>query len=89
MVFAVEWENPIFYLNAGALLLLAITARRVFASGAKGWAWMWGILLLGVAVHFVGDLTGLSEDTDHLLIHATLLLALVPATIGIMKGALD
>lgn len=82
---SIEWGNPIFYLNAAAMLLLLFSLRRVLRAKDAGtldgrWALLWIALTLGTALHFVGDLFGLSENVDHVWIHAVLLVAIfVPA----------
>jgi hypothetical protein len=84
MAFEVEWGNPIFYLNAAALLLLALALGRVRRAGGV-WVWLWMVLLVGTALHFVGDLFGLSENTDHILIHAVLLVAVAGPAASLLK----
>ena len=85
----VEWGNPIFYLNAAALVFAIILVvklrdlRGLSRIGAAGW-WLSLVFLAGTGLHFLGDLTNFPEDWDHVLIHATaataLLVFLVKAT---------
>lgn len=80
--FGVEWGNPIFYLNAAALAL-AVTMvvklrdlRGLDALADAAW-WTGCVFILGTGLHFLGDLTNFPEDWDHVLIHATVALAIL------------
>lgn len=83
MALEIEWGNPIFYLNlAGfaASLFAFVKLRRLAKEDKADSAWVptMAILAVGTGLHFLGDLTGFPEDLDHILIHAVVLVALLP-----------
>lgn len=86
---AVEWVNPVFYLNAASLvfaLIILVKLRDLRGMGRPfaeaGW-WMALVIAVGAGLHLAGDLTNLPEEWDHILIHATLATALL---VFIVKG---
>ena len=85
MAFAPEFNNPILYLNALALGASSFVFFRARKLNAAPWTSVMGIIAAGTLIHFLGDLTGLDENIDHVLIHAVLLVALVPAAMWAMR----
>ncbi len=89
-----ELSGPIIYLNAGALaasLYAFVRLRRLAAQGESDGAWVpfLGIIIAGTSLHFLGDVVDLPwspEDVDHVLIHATLLLALVVLVVQLLRA---
>ena len=88
MAFVIEWSNPIFYLNLGGLacsLYLWTWARgRTFDLPLKAF---FMIMTIGSGLHFIGDLfefpeTGNGNINDHVLIHATVLVAFAVLAFG-------
>lgn len=89
-----ELSGPILYLNAGALAASAyafLKLRRLAAEGKADGAWapFLGVIVAGTTLHFLGDVIDLpwsAEETDHVLIHATLLLALLVLVVQLVRG---
>ena len=80
-----EWTNPILYLNLAGFLTtvdVLLRRRRLEEAGRLAGPWFAATVLLCVAtgLHFIGDLAGVSEDADHVFIHAAVLVAFaIPA----------
>ncbi|GEM_PF-4360566 len=89
-----ELSGPIIYLNAGALaasLYAFVKLRRLAAEGKADGAWapFLGVIVAGTSLHFLGDVIDLPwspEETDHILIHTTLLIALVVLIVQLVRG---
>jgi len=80
--FVVEWDNPIFYLNAVGLLFAILLVAKLRSlrdrSGLHDGAyWASLVVAIGTGFHFFGDLTDFPELWDHRLIHTVVLAALV------------
>ena len=77
-----EWDNPLFYFNLAAfivciLILLRLRSRK-HESGLASSAWLATLILtVGTGLHFLGDLTAVSERWDHQFIHFVVLCAAI------------
>src|SRR5438132_6855186 len=86
-----EWGNPLFYFNAGALvvgvlLLLKLRDRRGESSLADGMWWGGLVLTVGSGLHFIGDLTAVAEAWDHQFIHFVVLVAMLVFFVFARRG---
>lgn len=89
-----ELSSPIIYLNAGALAASAyafVKLRALSREGKADGAWVpfLGVIIAGTGLHFLGDVVDLpwsAEESDHVLIHATLLLALLVLVVQLVRG---
>lgn len=76
-----EWGNPLAYFNLAGFVLAILILRRLrdrnddspLARGVHAGAWVFAI---GTGLHFLGDLTNVSELWDHQFIHFVVLVAL-------------
>ncbi len=89
--FVVEWDNPIFYLNAlgfvlAVLLVMNLRSRRGTSSLVNGAFWASLVVAVGTGMHFVGDLTDFPELWDHRLIHAVVATALLILLVHARRG---
>lgn len=76
-----EWTNPIFYLNlAGFVASIVVLARWRDADWPGAWRAATWVLAVATGLHVIGDLAGVSENADHIFIHAAVAAALlIPA----------
>lgn len=81
-----EWTNPIFYLNAAGLVLTVLLVVKARDRLENGWLAAVIVLLVATALHFIGDLAGVSEDADHVFIHAALAVALAFPAFVALRG---
>jgi len=86
-----EWGNPLFYFNAGAfllgiLLLVKMRDRRGESSLADGVWWSGMVITIGSGLHFIGDLTAVSEAWDHQFIHLVVLVATLTLFLFVRRG---
>ncbi|MFA5943008.1 MAG: hypothetical protein WC876_00915 [Candidatus Thermoplasmatota archaeon] len=80
--FGWETTNPLAYFNLGGfilsiLILVKLRDRRGESNLLAGAWWATLIVCVGTGLHFLGDLTGVSEELDHQFIHFVLLAALL------------
>lgn len=89
-----ELSGPILYLNAGALLASVfayVQLRRLHRAGRADGAWIpfLGVLVAGTSIHLLGDVVEMpwsAEDVDHILVHGTLLVALLVLVVQLVRG---
>ena len=88
--FGIEATNPLFYFNAVGFVLSILILRRLRERDGGGAAnALWGaawVVCIGTGLHFLGDLTGVSEDLDHQFIHFVLMAALAVGFVALRRG---
>jgi hypothetical protein len=85
-----EWDNPLAYFNLAAFIVSLVLVRRLgplrAGSGLAQGSWAASLVIaIGTGLHFVGDVTGVSEAWDHQFIHLVLLVAVVALLLGLRR----
>lgn len=77
-----EFDNPIFYLNLiGFVAGIVLLVRTRYVDVAPGWKGLTWVMTVATGLHFLGDLFEVSEDADHIFIHAAVMVAFLVAVV--------